>query len=126
MIRILLMMHLVRTSQHINFNRISTSSYSPAKRAGILASGILEAIRCQSYSKSSNKVECNLCGWQGRSFINFYTGYGHVYPNAVCPNCYAHPRHRSYAYSIDSLLQRSSQDKKVLHFSPERMITNTI
>lgn len=118
-------MQLVRTSQHINYNRLSTTSFSPAKRLALLAAGVMEAARCQALLKRRAKVECNLCGWQGRSFINFYTGYGHVYPKAVCPSCYSHPRHRSYAFSLEKLLN-SNGKKKVLHFSPERMITEII
>ncbi len=121
------MKQLINTSKYVNYNRISTSNYSSLKKFRIYIGSVLEIIKKQSFHNSKNAVECNLCHWKGSQFVNFYTGYGHVYRDAVCPRCYSHPRHRSYAISIRDILAKFSCDEiKVLHFSPESQITEIL
>lgn len=63
-------------------------------------------------------VECNLCGWRAESFRDYNDGYGHIYPQAECGDCRAHPRHRSLAFLLDPLLK--DKGLRVLHVAPER------
>jgi hypothetical protein len=66
-----------------------------------------------------NKVECNICSWTGRKFMDFHTGFGNFYRNAMCPKCYSHPRHRSYYIYLEKLLSGAKRKVKILHFAPE-------
>jgi SAM-dependent methyltransferase len=117
---------LLRVSKYANYNRLTTGSYSKVASAAIVAGGVLEALSCSLFARISESVECNICGWRGRRFLNFHTGYGHVYRHAVCPSCYSHPRHRSYAISLREILSRSTSKLKVLHFAPEPQIARLL
>ena len=41
-----------------------------------------------------DKMECPCCGWRGRRFLD-YIELGYRVPNAECPNCESHSRHRA-------------------------------
>jgi len=121
------MRELVKSSKHVNYNRVSTSNYSKFETFWVHLNSVLEIIVKQYARSKKQRVSCNLCDWSGSNFVNFYTGYGHVYRNAVCPRCYSHPRHRSYAISIkDTLTRFTCSEIKVLHFSPEAQITEAL
>lgn len=68
------------------------------------------------------EVQCNLCGWQGKKFMDDSWHEG-----TICPKCYSGVRHRLLMagllqmseFSVDSLVK----DKDVLHFSPEPQIS---
>lgn len=77
---------------------------------------IVKALR--SYLPSYRKVQCNICGWRGKKFSDWHGGYDHIYPNAECPNCGSHPRHRNLALYLRRIIPRT-KPLKVLHFSPE-------
>ena len=68
-------------------------------------------------------VECNICHWQGDEF---QSDSGH--PHVVCPNCRSDVRHRLLMAALASLdtvgFARPVQDRRVLHFSPERVLAN--
>jgi len=65
-----------------------------------------------------------MCGWTGRRFLDFHSGYGHVYEKAICGGCLSHPRHRSYDFVIRNIFSRLSASGKsrVLHFAPESQL----
>ena len=71
-----------------------------------------------SYPK---RVQCNICGWEGRRFLN---GYWHK--QIHCPKCRTGIRHRlllAALYNIENLsFERIIRDKRILHFSPEEVI----
>lgn len=117
---------LLRISNYANYNRLSTGNYSKLQSAALIAAGVLDVLSSSGLRKSSAGVECNICRWQGRKFINFHTGYGHVYRDAVCPNCYSHPRHRSYSISLREILASGRKGLKVLHFAPEMQIVQVL
>jgi SAM-dependent methyltransferase len=117
---------LVRASNYANYNRLSTRAYSRLSAAAILSAGVWEAWSRSISSARSATVECNICKWQGRKFIDFHTGYDHVYREAVCPSCFSHPRHRSYAFVLDEVFSRATGTLKVLHFAPEPQITQLL
>lgn len=75
---------------------------------------------------SLKKVECNMCGWTGAKFLDFYTGFGHVYKNSVCPKCDSHPRHRAYYLYLEKVFSGFDRLIKVLHFAPEKSIAEFI
>lgn len=68
---------------------------------------------------------CNLCSYEGDSFIDYDDGYGHVYENSTCPSCGSQPRHRSLCFYLSKYI---SEDKKLklLHFSPEKGIADIL
>jgi SAM-dependent methyltransferase len=117
---------LMRASSYANYNRLSTGRYSKLSTAAILAAGALEAWSSSSKAGRSEGVECNICHWHGRRFIDFHTGYGHVYRDAVCPSCFSHPRHRSYAFVLNEIFSGTRNRQKVLHFAPEPQITHLL
>jgi len=38
---------------------------------------------------------CNICGWRGKRFKNFYNGRMRQYEESICPNCGSQPRQRA-------------------------------
>lgn len=67
------------------------------------------------------KVQCNICGWRGQKFLDWDGGYGHVYPNAECPGCESHPRHRALDIYLRKIIP-TDRPLQVLHFSPEKSL----
>lgn len=121
------MRQLINSSKYLNYNRVSTSNYTKLGLFKVYFSSVCEIVINKCHFGSNNSVQCNLCNWRGTNFVNFYTGYGHVYRKAVCPKCHSHPRHRSYAISIKNTLENlDSTVIRVLHFSPERQITEVL
>ena len=63
------------------------------------------------------RVECNLCGWQGRRFLKPYE-WGHL-----CPQCGSRVRHRLIGSALTRLpgapYEGILRGKRILHFSPE-------
>lgn len=70
-------------------------------------------------------VECNLCGWQGRKFMDDSWHEG-----TICPNCYCDVRHRLLIASLfhlpDASLDSLVKGKDVLHFAPEPQIIDRL
>lgn len=117
----------LRASKYINYNRLATANYSKVRASSLIAQGVWEIFSCSKVTPSlAGGVECNLCGWTGKKFVNFYTGYDHVYKNAVCPQCYSHPRHRSYSLILQQILSGLNGKAKTLHFAPEHHIQQVI
>jgi SAM-dependent methyltransferase len=117
---------LLKISSYANYNRLSTGNYSRLQSAALIAGGMFEVLASSGFGRRSADVECNVCHWRGRKFINFHTGYGHVYRNAVCPSCYSHPRHRSYSISLREIFATADRRLKVLHFAPEIQIVRML
>lgn len=95
---------------------IKAARYSVKKTRNILQSVLL------SYPK---KVQCNICGWEGRRFLS---DSWHKYIN--CPKCRSGIRHRLFIASLQNIEQLSFDiifnNKKVLHFAPEDILTSNI
>ncbi|UCG33966.1 MAG: methyltransferase domain-containing protein [Phycisphaerales bacterium] len=72
---------------------------------------------------ATGTVECNICHWQGNEFQN---ESGH--PQALCPNCRSEARHRLLMAALANLdtvgFANLVQDRRVLHFAPERVLAN--
>jgi len=118
------MQSLMRVSQHTRYHAIATNRSSFIKKWHQLSLGMFDAYSAHAGKKN---VECPLCGWTGRHFVDFHTGYDFVCKKTVCPGCFSHPRHRSYKYTLEKMLAEFSQDKvKVLHFAPEKIITELL
>ena len=71
------------------------------------------------------QVECNICQWRGRRFADYDCGFGHIYPQAACPRCGAHPRHRSLQLFLQQAIPRG-KPQRVLHFAPEPALTRLL
>ncbi len=85
-----------------------------------------DRIRAKHFGLASRKrVQCNICGWQGAKFLNFYSRFSHVYFDAVCWNCHSHPRHRYLHLYLKQYLL-TEKPLKVLHFAPEAKLTELI
>jgi SAM-dependent methyltransferase len=73
-------------------------------------------------SLKGNDVECNLCLWQGRKFMD-----DDWHEGTICPNCYSDVRHRLLAAALLHLQEFSMNElvtnKNVLHFAPEPQIS---
>lgn len=121
------MQRLLRIAQHTRSHAITTNKTSFLSKWHELGVGMLDAFTSGLGSKESHEVSCLLCGWTGNHFVDFKTGYGFEYKKSVCPNCFSHPRHRSYAYTLDKIFSQLKKDRiKVLHFAPEAVITHLI
>ncbi|MFZ5502747.1 MAG: class I SAM-dependent methyltransferase [Pseudomonadota bacterium] len=75
-----------------------------------------------SYPK---KVQCNICGWQGRCFASD-SWHSHI----NCPKCRSEIRHRLFfaalQYVEEVSLSRLIHKKSVLHFAPEDVVSSNI
>lgn len=71
------------------------------------------------------EVQCNLCGWEGKRFMddNWHEG-------TICPKCYSDVRHRLLIATLRSHAELSLkalvENKDVLHFSPEPQIVQAL
>lgn len=76
-------------------------------------------------NKFPHRVQCNVCGWRGSKL---YSDSWH--PHTVCPNCESQVRHRLLFAALKLLpglgIKDLIQGKNVLHFAPERVITNLL
>jgi hypothetical protein len=68
-----------------------------------------------------DKVECPCCGWTGRRFLD-YIETGYRVPNAACPNCDSHSRHRALYLWLKNDFRIETKSGKVLIFAPERAL----
>ena len=67
------------------------------------------------------KLECPCCGWQGRRFLDYIEG-GYRVPNAACPNCDSHSRHRALYLWLKNEFQIETKSGRALIFAPERTL----
>lgn len=68
-----------------------------------------------------NRLECPCCGWQGRRFLD-YIEVGYRVPNAACPNCDSHPRHRGFHLWLRREFHLEGKQGRALIFAPERAL----
>lgn len=120
------MRNLLRVARHTRYHAMATNRSSTSQRWIQLLGGMLDA--GSAYNVSPHKqVKCNLCGWTGKHFVDFHVGYDFVFKKSVCPECYSHPRHRSYKYTLDRILSEYDQEAiRVLHFAPEQIMTKLL
>ncbi|MEC7502227.1 MAG: class I SAM-dependent methyltransferase [Planctomycetota bacterium] len=63
-------------------------------------------------------VECSVCGWQGRQFVD-----NAWHKACQCPKCQADVRHRLLIAALDQLpavpFEKLIRGKNILHFAPE-------
>jgi SAM-dependent methyltransferase len=64
------------------------------------------------------KLECPCCGWQGRRFLD-YIETGYRVPNAACPRCDSHSRHRALYLWLKNEFQIEQKSGRALVFAPE-------
>lgn len=67
------------------------------------------------------KLECPCCGWQGRRFLD-YIEAGYRVPNAACPICDSHSRHRALYLWLKNKFQIETKRGRALIFAPERAL----
>lgn len=63
-------------------------------------------------------VECNICGWQGKKFLDANLDYGLTQKNDICPSCESLSRQRFAFIYLKKLLPKN-KNLKILHISPE-------
>ena len=68
-----------------------------------------------------DKMECPCCGWRGRRFLD-YIELGYRVPNAECPNCESHSRHRAFFLWLKNEFQIEGKGGRALIFAPERAL----
>ena len=74
------------------------------------------------YIATDHSARCVFCGWRGRAFDDFATGFDHVYKRSTCPGCGSQPRHRLLRLFMENLLDEE-RPVKLLHFAPEPSFT---
>ena len=68
-----------------------------------------------------DKLECPCCGWKGRRFLD-YIELGYHIPNAACPNCDSHSRHRALYLWLKNEFHVENKSGWALIFAPERAL----
>lgn len=69
----------------------------------------------------ADKLECPCCGWKGRRFLD-YIEVGYRVPNAACPSCDSHARHRALYLWLKQEFQLEQKRGRALVFAPERAL----
>ena len=67
------------------------------------------------------RLTCPCCGWQGRRFFD-YIEMGYSVPNAACPRCDSHSRHRALYLWLQNDYRVGEKAGLALVFSPERAL----
>jgi len=70
-----------------------------------------------------DKLECPCCGWKGRRFLD-YIELGYRVPNAACPSCDSHSRHRALYLWLKNDFQIETKTGIALIFAPERALAS--
>lgn len=121
------MQKLLRVARHTRYHAMATNKSARIQKWQQILSGVLDARSAYTSVGSHQQVRCNLCDWSGKHFVDFHVGYDLVFEKSVCPQCFSHPRHRSYKYTLDRIISEFAQEKvKVLHFAPERIIAELL
>jgi len=68
-----------------------------------------------------DKTECPCCGWRGHRFLD-YIELGYRVPNAECPNCKSHSRHRAFFLWLKNEFQIEGKSGNALIFAPEQAL----
>jgi methyltransferase family protein len=66
-------------------------------------------------------LTCPCCGWQGRRYFD-YIEMGYSVPNAACPRCDSHSRHRALFLWLQDEYRIRKKAGLALVFSPERAL----
>ena len=69
----------------------------------------------------ARRVACPCCGWEGRRFLD-YVEVGYTVPNASCPRCDSHPRHRWLYLWLRDRYRLAERSGVALVFAPERAL----
>ena len=64
-------------------------------------------------------LSCPCCGWSGRKFYD-YIEVGYTVPNAACPQCDSHPKHRQYFLWLTREYEVNDKTGVAVIFAPER------
>lgn len=75
---------------------------------------------CRSFRR-----ECPCCGWRGWGFRAIDCG-DFLVPEAECPQCFGQERHRLMAIFLEREGLPMVSGARVLHFAPERQLTDWI
>ena len=67
------------------------------------------------------RLTCPCCGWQGNRFFDFIEA-GYAVPNAECPQCCSHSRHRALFVWLRDNYRIAEKSGIGLIFSPERSL----
>lgn len=69
----------------------------------------------------AGSLECPCCGWKGSRFFD-YIEAGYRVPNAACPNCDSHSRHRAFHLWLTNQYRIDTRNGRALIFAPERAL----
>ncbi len=67
------------------------------------------------------RLKCPCCGWEGRRFFD-YIEMGYTLPNAACPRCDSHSRHRALFLWLRDEYRISERRGLALVFAPEKAL----
>jgi SAM-dependent methyltransferase len=100
-----------------------------AKDFGVVSASRLlwRVVSHRAYFVTSNavlpqRVECPVCGWRGRRFLD-YMEMGYRVPNCACPRCDSHPRHRALFLWLRDEYGINERAGHAIVFAPERSLT---
>jgi len=64
-------------------------------------------------------LSCPCCGWSGRRYYD-YIEIGYTVPNAACPQCDSHPKHRQFFLWLTREYKLNEKSGVAVIFAPER------
>ena len=67
------------------------------------------------------RLKCPCCGWEGRRFFD-YIEMGYALPNAACPQCDSHSRHRALFLWLRDEYRIGEKRGVALVFAPEKAL----
>jgi SAM-dependent methyltransferase len=68
-----------------------------------------------------DRFACPCCGWRGHRFFD-YVEAGYTVPNASCPQCDSHSRHRTFFLWLKAQYEIDRRAGNALVFAPERAL----
>jgi len=71
------------------------------------------------------RVRCSCCGWTGRSFLHVRNRLRTAW-NSACPGCDSRSRHRGLALLVPKLLGPRTNERRILHVSPEMVLRRVV
>ena len=106
----------------LNWYRGQMKEHGWAAATGLLG----RVVWTQTRARLSNKLlpahcECPCCGWTGRRFYD-YLETGYRVPNAACPRCDSHGRHRLLYWWLTHDFPLAQQSGLGLVVAPERAL----
>lgn len=114
--------HAAKPSMILSWYRTQIKEYDVVSATRLLCRVVWRrAIVVVSNKALPATRECPCCGWNGNRFLD-YIEMGYTNPNAACPQCDSHPRHRGLFLWLRDEYRVNEKEGIALVFAPERAL----